>query len=134
MALTFETLDVAGADKEAILVEGVAGEDTSKVIFRDFLSPSDEAIFELIDASEGATFKAKFEAYELENGRIASDVYGHLVRVFGDFVMAVRLMTVGGISAPQVIALQDNITSLEADVAALEAQVVGLGVTPVTQA
>lgn len=112
MAISYTDVTIGGVTREAIVLSG--SEDTAEVILRDFLSPYDEEVFEAINDSAGADFEAKFNAYVLENGRKASDVYADFVKVVGEHDLAARRLQAESLTISDIIQLQDDLADAQA--------------------
>lgn len=112
MAITYTAVSVNGVNRDAIVLQGTG--ETQEVIFKDYLSPNDEAVFEAINDTAGADFLTKFNAYTLENGRPASEVYGDFIKVVGDIELAVRRRIAESLSVSEIIQLQDDLAAAQA--------------------
>lgn len=109
MALVYTQVTINGVAKDAVVVEGTG--DTQKIILKSSLSTFDQEIFDQIDAATGATFKEKFDAFVLPNGKVAASVYAPLVKTFGEFNLAARLTAAGRVSASEIIDLEDQLAA-----------------------
>jgi hypothetical protein len=105
MPLVYTDIDVNGKIRPAVVIEGVG--DSAKVIFKSYLTPEDQEIFDQINDSTGANFKAKFEAFVHPNGRLASDLYKDLIKEVGRITYNTRLVAAARISASEILELQD---------------------------
>lgn len=118
MAITFDTISIAGKEREVLTLSGE--DDARRFILKDNISKRDLEIFTEIEADgTGATLEAKFEAWTLEgNGRKASETYAGMIRDFVSFNRGCLISKAQGYGAKQVADLLVEIDELEAEIAA----------------
>lgn len=121
MALTFDTINIAGTPQEVITLVGTG--NTREFILKSVLTARELAVFEdIAENGVGATLKAKMEAWVLSNGRTAYSVYQSTVRVFGSYDAGLRKFLGERLSGSKVAELvlqveqvKDIIASAESD-------------------
>lgn len=126
MAISYTTIDIAGTDREAIVLSGT--DDARDVIFRDYLTDRDEAIFEaindLVDGEDITTFKQSFDAYVIpKSNRVASVVYAGYIKNVGDFVAAVQAQQAEVLSKAEILQLQADYAAALVTIADLQDQI-----------
>ena len=82
MAISYDTVDFNGVEKEVITVDGAQ----AGVIFKDSLDLSfDAPILEKVIASAGADLTAKLAAYTMPNGQAANVYYTGFIKTLADY-------------------------------------------------
>ena len=81
MALSYDSISIAGAATDVLTLAGTG--NTREFILADVLTASDVAVLDDINTNgTGATLKAKMQAWVLDNGRFAYDVYQYSAHIF----------------------------------------------------
>lgn len=104
MALSYDSISIAGVATDVLTLAGTG--DTREFILADVLTASDVAVLDDINTNGvGATLKAKMQAWVLDNGRFAYDVYQYSVHIFLSYDTELREL-LGARLAGSVVAEQ----------------------------
>jgi hypothetical protein len=119
MALTFDTINIAGKTTEVLTLAGTG--DTREFILKSVLTERELAVFDDINTNGvGATLKEKMQAWTLSNGRTAFDVYKSTIRVYSSYNTGMVKLVGEQTKSSEVAALLVKISEIQAIIASEE--------------